>query len=153
SIAEGGKGVERPVNNPPVIKAPRPFEQQQLLELAEAIAAAERDVKADELRLPPSIPTAAEEVLESDPKDPTPAEQAELARDFRPADAAPVTEADRALERARKAKTDYEAALPTVMVMAELDQPRETFVLKRGQYDQHGARVDAGLPAMLPALP
>ena len=42
---------------------------------------------------------------------------------------------------------------PTVMVMQEMEQPRETFVLARGQYDQHGEKVEAGTPSVLPAPP
>jgi hypothetical protein len=37
--------------------------------------------------------------------------------------------------------------------MREQDKPRDTFVLVRGQYDQHGAKVEAGVPASLPPLP
>lgn len=40
-----------------------------------------------------------------------------------------------------------------VMVMAELNPPRENFLLKRGRYDQPGEKVSAGVPAMLPPLP
>ncbi|MEK6269150.1 MAG: DUF1553 domain-containing protein [Planctomycetales bacterium] len=40
---------------------------------------------------------------------------------------------------------------PTVMVMQEMEQPRETFVLTRGQYDQHGEKVEPGPPSALPA--
>ena len=42
---------------------------------------------------------------------------------------------------------------PTVMVMKEMKEPRETFVLTRGQYDQHGEKVNPGTPSVLPALP
>ena len=45
-------------------------------------------------------------------------------------------------------------SLPTVMVMEELPQPRPTFVLNRGQYDQPGEPVAAGVPeALLGAWP
>ena len=40
-----------------------------------------------------------------------------------------------------------------MMVMEEMAQPRETFVLKRGEYDRPGARVTAGVPASLPPWP
>ena len=38
-----------------------------------------------------------------------------------------------------------------VMVMDIADQPRDTFILNRGQYDQPTDRVEAGTPASLPA--
>ncbi|HEX4148305.1 MAG TPA: DUF1553 domain-containing protein, partial [Pirellulales bacterium] len=43
--------------------------------------------------------------------------------------------------------------LPTSMVMQDLPQPRETFMLERGQYDKHGQRVAAGVPEALGQLP
>jgi hypothetical protein len=42
---------------------------------------------------------------------------------------------------------------PTTMVLAEMAAPRPTFVLTRGAYDRPGERVEAGVPAALPALP
>ncbi|MBI5396741.1 MAG: PSD1 domain-containing protein [Verrucomicrobia bacterium] len=41
----------------------------------------------------------------------------------------------------------------STMVMEELPQPRDTFLLIRGQYDKRGEKVDAGLPAALPPMP
>ena len=40
-----------------------------------------------------------------------------------------------------------------VMVMKELAQPRDAFVLNRGEYDKPGAKVERKLPAVLPPLP
>jgi hypothetical protein len=45
-----------------------------------------------------------------------------------------------------------EKAVPTVMVMQEMATPRDTFVLKRGQYDQKGDKVTPGVPSSLPPL-
>jgi mono/diheme cytochrome c family protein len=39
-----------------------------------------------------------------------------------------------------------------VMVMKELAQPRDAFVLNRGEYDKPGAKVERKLPAVLPPL-
>jgi hypothetical protein len=41
------------------------------------------------------------------------------------------------------------AAKLTVMVMQEMKDRRPTFILKRGQYDQHGEQVEAGTPRFL----
>ena len=38
------------------------------------------------------------------------------------------------------------------MVMEDSAQPRDTFVLKRGAYDNHGEKVTPGVPAVLPPL-
>ena len=50
-------------------------------------------------------------------------------------------------------RTAAEAKIPTAMVMQEMPKPRDTFVLMRGQYDQKGQKVAAGVPASLPPLP
>ena len=43
--------------------------------------------------------------------------------------------------------------VPITMVMAEMDQPRITHILDRGQYDKPGAVVTAGTPQALPSQP
>lgn len=45
------------------------------------------------------------------------------------------------------------AEIPTTMVMREMDDPRSTFRLDRGQYDSPQEEVSAATPGMLPALP
>jgi len=39
--------------------------------------------------------------------------------------------------------------IPTTMVMEDVEQPRETFLLLRGRYDQPGEKVTPGVPAFL----
>ncbi len=46
-----------------------------------------------------------------------------------------------------------ERTFPTVMVMAERPQRRDTFLLVRGAYDKPGDKVEPGVPAALPPLP
>ncbi len=46
-----------------------------------------------------------------------------------------------------------EKAAPLTFIMADLKQPRESFVMLRGQYDNPGDRVQRGVPAFLPPLP
>ncbi len=53
------------------------------------------------------------------------------------------------LERERAELWD---SFPTVMVMDELNPPRETFRLIRGAYDVPGESVSPGVPAVLPPL-
>ncbi|HZV36860.1 MAG TPA: DUF1553 domain-containing protein [Verrucomicrobiae bacterium] len=59
------------------------------------------------------------------------------------------TEANEAVNAARKAKADFEKTIPTTMVMVEDAKPHETHVLVRGQYDHLGEKVTAGLPRSL----
>jgi Protein of unknown function (DUF1553)/Protein of unknown function (DUF1549)/Concanavalin A-like lectin/glucanases superfamily/Planctomycete cytochrome C len=42
---------------------------------------------------------------------------------------------------------------PTVMVMQDMPDPRETHLLLRGAYDRPGEKVDPGVPAILTPLP
>jgi hypothetical protein len=43
--------------------------------------------------------------------------------------------------------------LPSTMVCRELPQARQAFLLKRGEYDQHGPPVTRATPAFLPPVP
>jgi hypothetical protein len=52
-----------------------------------------------------------------------------------------------------KERDELDAAIPVTLVMADIPQPRETFVLVRGAYDKPGEKVTAGVPAVLPPLP
>jgi hypothetical protein len=52
-----------------------------------------------------------------------------------------------------KERAQLDAAIPVTMVMADLPQPRDTFVLVRGAYDKKGEKVTAGTPAILPPMP
>jgi len=56
------------------------------------------------------------------------------------------------LKELRKEKATLEDAIPTVMVMAEMKKPRDTFVLGRGQYDNPKDKVTPGVPAVLPPM-
>ena len=53
------------------------------------------------------------------------------------------------LTATKKEKTGIEESTAAVMVMRDLNPPRETFVLKRGQYDQPADRVYSNIPASL----
>ncbi|MEQ2008309.1 MAG: DUF1553 domain-containing protein [Limisphaerales bacterium] len=53
----------------------------------------------------------------------------------------------------REQRAKFIESLPTVMVMEEMAKPRETFVLKRGEYDKRGESVTLGVPASMPHLP
>jgi hypothetical protein len=53
----------------------------------------------------------------------------------------------------KRAKTALDTPPPATMVMQEMSPPRQTFLLKRGQYDQPGEAVAPHLPAVLPSLP
>src|SRR6185503_19452181 len=53
----------------------------------------------------------------------------------------------------RKQKEAIDKEIPTVMVMSEMEKPRETFVLGRGDYRNKTDKVVPAVPAVLSALP
>jgi hypothetical protein len=59
----------------------------------------------------------------------------------------------RELTRLLKQKEELGKQIPSTMVMAEMDKPRDTFVLARGDYRNQTEKVQPGVPAVLPPLP
>ena len=57
------------------------------------------------------------------------------------------------LAKLRKDKDDLMEAIPDTMVMDELEKPRETFILTRGNFQSKGEKVNAGTPICWPPLP
>jgi hypothetical protein len=65
----------------------------------------------------------------------------------------PYRETYAALKQLERQRDELEKNLPSVMVMDEMESPRETFVLGRGDYRNKGEKVEPGVPAVLPPLP
>ena len=61
--------------------------------------------------------------------------------------ARPYREIYSRIEKLGAQRKHLEESFPWTMVMQEMPTPREAFVLTRGQYDAHGERVTAGVPA------
>jgi hypothetical protein len=57
------------------------------------------------------------------------------------------------LAAALQERDKFIESLPTVMVMQESSEKRQTHVLKRGAYDAPGEKVDAAVPGFLGSLP
>jgi hypothetical protein len=57
------------------------------------------------------------------------------------------------LELVNKERAALDATIPSTMVMADMPQPRETFILIRGAYNKKGDKVNAGVPAVLTSMP
>ena len=81
----------------------------------------------------------------------TPAEREALLNFFLKEVESPAREAYKAYTAAQDAELTYRESLPSTMVMRELPEPRDTFTLIRGQYDQPGEKVQAALPAAFAA--
>jgi hypothetical protein len=80
-------------------------------------------------------------------------QKAELKRYVHQHRAPALLVAERELVVRRQAEESLKKTIPTTMVMEELDKPRDTFVLERGQYDKPGQKVTAGIPEMFGSLP
>ncbi len=101
---------------------------------------------------PGGMPAAVQAALAVDRQARTPQQRAEIANHFRTHVDNPIRRAEVARDAARKAINQVRESLPSAMVMKE-GQPRDAFVLVRGEYDKRGDKVGPGLPAFLPALP
>ena len=64
-----------------------------------------------------------------------------------------VRQARAELAQTAQRKRELEGAFSTTMIMQDMTRARDTFQLKRGQYDQPGAKVTADVPAQLLPLP
>jgi mono/diheme cytochrome c family protein len=56
-------------------------------------------------------------------------------------------------EQLKKSEAEINAAVPSTMVMQEMAKPRDTFLLIRGDWQNKGEKVTAGVPQSLPPLP
>lgn len=93
-------------------------------------------------------------ILGISPKDRTNAQQLKL-RDYFLARTAPLAtrQAAQEMTRLKQARARLIEAFPTVMVMEEMQPPRQTHVLTRGEYDKPGEPVSPGVPAAFPPMP
>ena len=57
------------------------------------------------------------------------------------------------MDKWREEDAAIDKAIPITMVAKEMEKPRDTFMLVRGEYDKKGDKVGPGVPAILPPLP
>jgi hypothetical protein len=57
------------------------------------------------------------------------------------------------IDEMTKQRNEIDAAIAITMIMADLPTPRETFVLKRGEYTMPGEKVEPNVPAVFPPMP
>lgn len=102
---------------------------------------------------PAAIPPGSIAALDIDSNKRTPEQKAGLAKFYRENTDNPAAKAGTEVTAAKKALTDFEDSVATVMVMKETAQPRDAFILKRGEYDKPGDKVTRAVPAIFPPLP
>lgn len=83
----------------------------------------------------------------------TPQQKTEIDKFFLANVDSPAKRANDLVTTRQKALDDAKMKLPNVMVMEEMPQPRDAFILDRGEYDKPTVKVGMGLPAALPPLP
>ena len=83
----------------------------------------------------------------------TDAQKAELTRYYRETFVPEVRTLMEQLAAKRDELNKFEAAIPSTMVMQDLENPRETHVLIRGDFRNRGDLVTPGVPASLPPPP
>ena len=76
-------------------------------------------------------------------------------RDYYLAHAAPTLDRQlhARLQELQRKREEVDREVPNVMVMRDLPQPRETYMLARGDYRNRGERVDPGTPGWLAPFP
>lgn len=57
------------------------------------------------------------------------------------------------IKQTRSLRNKLESEFTSTMISKELEQPRPSWVLLRGEYDKHGEPVSPGVPSVLPPLP
>lgn len=98
------------------------------------------------------VPAAVRQLLEIEPAKRSAEQQTTLINFYRMNVDSPIKQAETAVAAIQKRIDVIRATGPTVMVMRE-GPVREAFRLNRGEYDQRGEKVTAGLPVSLPPLP
>ena len=99
------------------------------------------------------VPPGVRAALLAEPAKRTPAQAAELAKFFRENGDHPARKAEAAQAAAKKAVDDLRGMFANTMVFKERPAPRDAFILKRGEYDKPGDKVERAVPAALPPLP
>ena len=107
--------------------------------------------------IPPELPSELHSLIQGGPdKVLTPEELQKLRRFYLAVIARPandeVTAAHAAWEMARVARVVAEETAPGTFIFKDLDKPRESFVMVRGQYDKKGDAVEPAVPAVLPPI-
>lgn len=108
--------------------------------------------------IPPELPGELHEAIRSGPDKQLPDDQmANLVKYYIGLIARPVNEevasARTAWETARTSRLVAEESAIGTFVYNDIDKPRESFIMVRGQYDKKGDPVEPAVPAVLPAIP
>lgn len=99
-----------------------------------------------------SLPDNLKAILKQPPQQRNRDQLNELAKHFEK-DAPEYYQRLQRLRSLMEERDNLNRSIPRVMVMADRPEPRETFILSKGLYNQPGEKVTAATPAVLPPLP
>ena len=113
--------------------------------------------KAIGKNVPPDLPGELHELIKAGPEKALTAEESDkLVRFYLGFVARPASDeigtARVAWETARVARIVAEDSAPGTFVFKDIDKPRDSFVMLRGQYDKKGEPVEPAVPKILPAI-
>lgn len=163
---DGSKG-----NAAPMLRVPTPEQKQALdrltrsiRELDDRLAALNKQIATSlpewekglasslELQAALQLPAKVREILAIPHSQRTPAHWIEIQNYYRNQLAPESRLLTDHAAKLRKEQAELERRVPSTMVMQEMPQPRDTYVLVRGEYDKKGQKVIAGVPSVLPPL-
>jgi hypothetical protein len=159
SLHERGVYWEKRGNEPPLVSFASSENQQRMQQFDAAVAAAEKELReAEAASAAPAVfgATTAGLLTSLPGQGPLLAASALIpGRATAALDPSVKDERSKKLTKLRKEREEYESNVPSVMVMEELPRPRDTYLLRRGQYDMPDQRRKLGpdVPAFLPPLP
>ncbi len=84
---------------------------------------------------------------------PLPSDEASLKQEYGLSTSPVIGAAQTRLHAARKTWNQIMDSIPAIMVMEESEQPRATYVLRRGSYEDRGEQVTPDTPDFLPDFP
>ncbi|MEX0728590.1 MAG: DUF1553 domain-containing protein [Planctomycetaceae bacterium] len=164
NVDETGAVDRRSSTAAPTIDLPTPAQEQQIAEQTQRVEQAQSQVNARSEILRSMQPeweasvdrqTLSDEIraildIESDKR--TEEQQQKLTAHYLDADAE-RKELAKQLDESKKKLDETKRSVLITMIMEERAEPRETFILARGAYDQPTEKVERGVPAILPPLP
>ena len=106
--------------------------------------------KTDRLIMSPDVFTAV-----TRPADERSVDESKLVRQFfrnAVAQLAALDQLRAALAANRKERTEVDTAVATTLIFKETATPKPSYILNRGEYDQHGAEVTRRTPTVLPPM-
>lgn len=125
---------------PPLLRFPTQDQASRLQDFESKLSVASRELETLKQSLKESSSTGN--------SGPTSSSVSEHNKDFE----AQIKQKEEEVRRIKSSRDDFEKSIPIALVMKERSEPRPSFILKRGAYDQLGEEVPRNTPTFLPPL-